>query len=160
PKDPLMGEFVRDGKPRHRQIPAEALAELEGPGRNAGQFQGKMIAVFGTDDPLMWPPVAIRYHRRVREALGATVDQHVRLHFVAHGVHGAPLQTALHRQTPNQPAVRKALDDLMAWVERGVQPAPGTEYTIDDLNQIVLPATAAARKGYQPVVRLRADMSS
>ena len=156
-KDPVMRKFVgRDGRPAHVQISAEALAELEEPGRTIGSFKGKMIAVFGTDDPLMWPTIAFRYHARARQAFGAAFDDHFRLHFLEHGVHGAPIPSAPHRQIPNQPAVRKALDDLMAWVERGNAPAAGTQYSIDEFNQIVLPGTAAQRKGYQPLVWLRA----
>ena len=53
--------------------------------------------------------------------------------------------------------VFKALDDLMAWVEDGTAPVEGTQYTLDSLNQLVLPSTAARRKGYQPVVSLLAN---
>ncbi len=156
PADPLMREFLTpEGKPRYRQIPPEALAELEESGRSPGRFQGKMIAVLGADDPLMWPTVAFRYHRRARQHFGERIDQHFRLHFLEHGVHGAPLASALHRQVPNLAAVRKALDDLMAWVEDGRAPVPGTQYRLDELNQVVLPAGAAQRQGYQPVVTLR-----
>ncbi len=158
PSDPLMRVFVTpEGKPKYRQVPSEALAEMLEPGRTPGRFQGKMIAVFGADDPLMWPTIAFRYHRLARQAFGPKIEDHFRLHFLEHGVHGVPLRTAPHRQVANLPAVRKALDDLIAWVEGGVAPAPGTQYTIDEWNQLVLPREATQRRGYQPVVSLHSE---
>jgi len=44
-------------------------------------------------------------------------------------------------------------------VERGVPPPASTAYELDD-GQIVLPATAAARRGIQPVVDLTANGAS
>jgi hypothetical protein len=155
PEEPTMRMFFTNGKPLFKPLPADA--SFKDAGRPEGRFEGKMIAVFGTDDPLMWPTVAARYHRLVRKAWGAKTSEHFRLHFLEHGVHGAPLPSELHRQVPNQAATRKAMDDLIAWVEKGIAPAPSTEYSLDALNQVVLPPAAAARKGYQPVVHLKAQ---
>jgi|GEM_PF-2239089 len=155
PADELLKEYFRQDfrQPRAK----EKLKFLEEPDRPLGKLRGKMIAVFGLDDPLMWPSVAIRYERQVRKALGAQADEHFRLHLLEHGVHGAPQQTMLHRQVPNQGAVHKALDDLMAWVEQGVAPAPGTAYSLGELNRIILPKSARERRGYQPVATLTAN---
>ncbi|MCL5744489.1 MAG: hypothetical protein M1541_11280, partial [Acidobacteria bacterium] len=54
---------------------------------------------------------------------------------------------------------RKALDDMRAWGERGVAPVAGTEYSVDEVSQIVLPRTARLRKGYQPVVVLSSRLN-
>jgi len=51
----------------------------------------------------------------------------------------------------------KALDDLMRWIEEGVAPAPGTRYALDEMNQLVLPPSAAERGGHQPLFALPAD---
>lgn len=149
-----MRHLFAGGKPKHRQIPREALRDAIEVGRTMGGFAGKMIMMFGADDPLMWPTVAARYHRRVREAGGAAAEERYRLHYLEHGVHGAAPPAMQHRQIPNRAAVCKALDDLMAWVERGIAPVPGTAYTVDERSQIVLPGTAALRRGYQPVVAM------
>jgi hypothetical protein len=157
PQDQAMRHLFDKGKPKYPLIPKEKIKEAVEAGRNIGKFAGKMIMVFGTDDPLMWPTVAARYQRRVQEAWGGQADQHYRLHFLEHGVHGAPLPSALHRQVPNRAIVYKALDDLMAWVERGAAPAAGTTYSVGEHSQLVLPETARERRGYQPVVSLAVE---
>jgi hypothetical protein len=53
--------------------------------------------------------------------------------------------------------LRKSMDDLMAWVETGAAPPPGTGFKLSELNQVELAPTAAARHGYQPVVSLSAS---
>jgi hypothetical protein len=52
--------------------------------------------------------------------------------------------------------VQYALRELVAWVERGVEPPPSSEYWVRD-GQVHVPASAAERKGIQPVVHLRAN---
>lgn len=155
PEDTLLKDYFRHELGQRRA--QEKLKFLVEPDRPLGKLRGKMIAVFGLDDPLMWPSVAIRYQRQVRQALGMQADDHFRLHLLEHGVHGAPQQNALHRQIPVQGAVYKALDDLMAWVEQGIAPVPGTTYTLGELNRIILPKSARERRGYQPVATLTAN---
>jgi hypothetical protein len=52
--------------------------------------------------------------------------------------------------------LHQALRDLSAWVERGVAPPASTNYRVDDA-QVLVPPTAAERKGIQPVVALTAN---
>jgi hypothetical protein len=52
--------------------------------------------------------------------------------------------------------MNQALRDVAAWAERGIAPPPSTSYKIVD-GQVVVPPTAAARKGIQPVVKLRVN---
>jgi hypothetical protein len=52
--------------------------------------------------------------------------------------------------------LQQALLDVSAWVEKGVVPAASTSYRMVD-SQVVVPVTAAARRGIQPVVVVRAD---
>ena len=49
--------------------------------------------------------------------------------------------------------LHQALHDLSAWVEQGVVPPRSTQYRVVD-GQIVVPSTAAERRGLQPVVNL------
>jgi len=116
--------------------------------------------MFGADDFNVWPSIGVRYHEAVKQALGANAADHFRIHFFEHGVHGGVLPNAGDRQVADGPVTYKALDDLMAWVERGVAPPPGTSYTVDADGQLVLPKSAAGRGGYQPVVALQADGKS
>jgi hypothetical protein len=52
--------------------------------------------------------------------------------------------------------VQYALRELSAWVEHGVVPPPTSEYRVQD-GQVHVPASAAERKGIQPVVHLEAN---
>jgi hypothetical protein len=55
-----------------------------------------------------------------------------------------------------QGVLQQALRDLAAWVERDVAPPASTDYRLED-GQVVVPASAQARRGVQPVVRLEAN---
>ena len=52
--------------------------------------------------------------------------------------------------------LQQALLDLSAWVEKGIPPAATTNYKIAD-GQVIVPPTAAERKGIQPVVVAKAN---
>ena len=52
--------------------------------------------------------------------------------------------------------LHQALRDVAQWVEKGTPPPASTSYHIDD-GQVSVPATAAERKGIQPVVTLRTN---
>ncbi|MCI0392687.1 MAG: tannase/feruloyl esterase family alpha/beta hydrolase [Acidobacteria bacterium] len=151
PDDPGM---KGDAKTSLRRPPA-AIRDTEEPDRPIGRFRGKMIMVFAGDDPLMWPSVALRYQRQVEKALGKRLDEHFRLHFIEHTVHGRP--ASVNREVFWENASFKAMDDLIGWVEKGVSPPPGTRFTSGTDQQIILPATADARLGYQPVASIKAD---
>ena len=114
----------------------------------------RSIAIFGGDDPFNWPSSAIRYERQVRETLGPSTDSHFRMYFIEHAPHGSPFQDAPERSVFVGPAARKALEDLVAWVESETAPAPSTRYKLDTMNQLILPDSAAGRRGCQPLVHL------
>jgi hypothetical protein len=140
----------------HAQVRPKGTGPAE-PDRPLGRIQGKLIAVFGADDFNVWPSVGVRYHQAVLRELGARTGDHFRIHFIEHGQHSKVDPSALDRQVADGHVVYKALDDLMAWVERGVPAPSGTTYTLDADNQLVFPQSAGARGGYQPVVELYAD---
>ncbi len=52
--------------------------------------------------------------------------------------------------------LHQALVDIAAWVEKGIEPPSGTQYTITD-GQISVPYDADARQGIQPVVHALAN---
>ena len=52
--------------------------------------------------------------------------------------------------------LQQALRDVAAWAERGVPPPRETVYKVEK-GQVVVPLTAADRKGIQPVVALKAN---
>jgi hypothetical protein len=119
-----------------------------------GNFHGKMIVLQYLLDWDAHPWFADWYRNRVREKLGPKLTDRYRLYFVDHCTHGqAPDPT---RTTPYIGALQQALRDVSAWVEHGVAPLPETAYSVKDA-QVLVPETAAARKGIQAVVSIKAN---
>jgi hypothetical protein len=157
PGEKLMRDFLdAGGQPRYRQLTAEQLAVLREPERPLGQIRGKMICVYGADDPLIWNSLGLHYQDLVLAAMGKAAGDHYRLHFLEHAVHGLVTPGAEARQVLNIVAMFRALEEVMAWVETGAAPQPGTTYSADENFQVTFPNSAGARGGYQPVIRLRA----
>ena len=119
-----------------------------------GRFQGKMIVVESLWDREALPWQADWYRARVAEHLGPAIDANFRVWFTDHALHGRVEDAT--RTVSYIPLLQQALRDVAAWAERGVAPSPSTSYRIDD-GQVIVAPTAAARRGIQPVVTLRAD---
>lgn len=119
-----------------------------------GKFEGKMILVASLWDREALPWQADWYRQRAAANFGASADEHLRLYYTDHALHGdeASLEDASHVVSYNGP-LQQALRDLSAWVEKGTPPPASTHYTIDE-GQVIVPASAAMRKGLQPVVTL------
>jgi hypothetical protein len=123
-----------------------------------------MIVVQSLFDEIAYPQQAEWYRRRVACALADRLDDHFRVWFTDHAMHQDPAVLPRIDVHPNRATrlvnyrgvLEQALRDLAAWVERGIAPPPSTVYELDD-GQIRVPATAAARRGIQPVVELRAN---
>ncbi|MQY29247.1 PKD domain-containing protein [Nocardia aurantia] len=149
-----------DGTPRYPQRPlllgplftAAASGHLP-----TGRFTGKMIVVACLLDREAFPWQADWYRERVREHLGDRTDDHFRLWYVDHALHGDDERQEHPTRTVTYLGVlHQALRQLSAWVETGRPPAATTRYTVDD-GQVHVPASAADRLGVQPVVALTAD---
>lgn len=96
------------------------------------------------------------YRDRVRETLGDRFNDNFALWFVERAHHENPLDALQRTQvTSFSGALQQALRDLATWVETGRKPSE-TQYTVAD-SQIVVPPSAAARRGVQPVVELQAN---
>ena len=91
----------------------------------------------------------------MKEALGERLDDNLRLWFTEHAIHGDDAKNTVHTVTYGS-SLHQALLDVSAWVEKGAAPPASTSYKVVD-GQVVIPATAAERKGIQPVVRLKAN---
>ena len=122
-----------------------------------GRLHGKAIVLGCLLDIDCHPWQADWYRQFARATLGpAVADANLALQFVERAHHENP-QTALARQhaVSYSGALQQALRDLAAWVEQGQLP-PQTCYEIVDA-QVVVPTTAAARGGSQPVIALAAN---
>ena len=146
-----------DGKPLYPQ-----RAKLVGPmityggagSLQSGKFKGKMIVVESLMDQDALPWQADWYRAKVKENLGPQLDEHFRLWFTDHAIHGDQEKQEDPTHTVSYMGIlQQALRDLSVWVEKGVEPPPSTSYKVVD-GQVVVPATAVERKGVQPVVTL------
>ncbi|MFF2053542.1 hypothetical protein ACFVU2_18210 [Leifsonia sp. NPDC058194] len=161
---PVWDQFRDDaGEPAHPQRPV-ILGPLFTAGASGsvptGEISGKMIVVACLLDREAFAWQADWYRQRVQEHLGADADADFRLWYMDDATHGD--DETQENQTHTVPYVgvlHTALRQLADWVERGLEPAPSTSYTIDD-GQVSVPATAASRGGVQPVVTISAGGSS
>jgi hypothetical protein len=147
-----------DGKPLEPQRPMLIGPMVTGAGSvQSGRFKGKMILVESMMDQDALPWQGDWYRSKVKEALGDRIDASFRLWYVEHALHSDGARQGDTTHTVSYlPDLYQALRDLSAWVEKGVPPPPGTNYKIVD-GQVVVPPTAAERKGIQPVVTVKAN---
>jgi hypothetical protein len=111
-----------------------------------GDIKTKTIVLEGMSDNLSWPIFNVSYAERIRRTLGTDkADQMMRFYLHDNGRHAAGA---------GEPGVfQQSIQDLMAWVEKGVTPPPSTAYTIRG-GQVIPAARAADRHGLQPVMNL------
>jgi len=155
---PVWDQFRgADGKPLYPQRPL-----LLGPmfTRNAsglvptGKFAGKMILLESLWDREALPWQGDWYRQRVQENLGAKTDDSFRIWMTDRALHGDTMKLDdPSRVVPYLGVLDQALRDLADWVQHGVAPPASTRYEVRD-GQVVVPASAAARGGIQPVVTM------
>ncbi|HKV05793.1 MAG TPA: hypothetical protein VJO53_11905 [Candidatus Acidoferrales bacterium] len=153
-----------DGKPLYPQRPLLPGQEVQSGGATqSGRFHGKVIVMQALWDEAAYPWSADWYRTRVKAALGPEFEDRYRLWYVDNTMHTTqvagpndPRPVATTRVISYQGVLQQALRDLAAWVEKGVAPPESTAYEVRD-GQIVVPSSAAARKGIQPVVTLTAN---
>jgi hypothetical protein len=120
-----------------------------------GKFKGKMILLGSLLDREAFPWQCDWYRQRVVEHLGAATDQNFRLWYTDNALHGdlsVQLNDATHAVS-YLGVLQQALLDLSDWVEKGIEPASSTQYTIEN-GQVIKSPNAQARKGIQPVPNL------
>lgn len=149
-----------DGSPKYPQrgvLTGPMVAHGGAGSTQSGAFTGKMILVAALMDESAFPWQADWYRGRVRQLLGADEAQRFRIWYVDHAIHGdlAAMPGERHL-VPYLGALHQALLDVSDWVERGIQPAASTSYTVENA-QMLPPASAKERGGIQPVVRLNAN---
>jgi hypothetical protein len=154
--DPAQSHLVLDGRPLYPQRaqtplvmpPTMGVASFE------GRFTGKALTVQHTHDSSIWP----RDHR-----YEGAEDRWV-LRWTEHAEH-VPASVLPPSEGPSpltrmidwKGNIEQSLHDLVAWVERGEQPAGTSGTRIEPGGPLVLAEKAAERGGIQAVVRASAD---
>lgn len=122
-----------------------------------GDFKGKMIMLCSLWDREAFPWQGDWYRTQAKKYLGSTIDDRYRLWYTDRALHGDATEQEDPSQTVSYLGVlQQALLDLSDWVERGIEPSPSTNYTIED-GQVVVPESAIARAGIQPVAQLKVN---
>jgi hypothetical protein len=162
----------RDGNGTPLHVQRDVVVGLERANQAAGcvengQFHGKMAVVNNLMDIDATPWYADWYRTLVSKRLGNKIDNHYRLYYNDHAMHGNPGSnlSSNARTVDYTGMLQQTVRDVMTWVEQGAKPPKSTKYAVADGAQIVVPPTAGERKGMQPVVTLtvnggeRADIS-
>lgn len=158
---PVWNQFKGpDGKPLYPQRPmlVGPLITAGGAGSvQSGKFVGKMIVVESLMDEAAYPWQADWYRSKVKANLGDRLDDNFRLWFTDHALHTEAERLEDETRVVSYGNVLyQALRDVSAWVEKGTPPPANTSYKVVD-GQVLVPATAAARKGIQPVITVKAN---
>lgn len=158
-----------DGSPKYAQRPIQAAYAANvgsaGGRRETGHLKVRTMVLENLADPASYPYVGGFYAEQVHRAMGAAADGMFRVYYQDNAQHGAfptngpePAPAKLQISVASVGGVlNQALLDMAAWVEHGVTPVASTRYATDAMTQIVLPAAARERRGYQPVVDLTAN---
>ena len=160
---PEVHDYYRnpDGTPKYPQRGVDVGAkggEHSSGHLQTGHFRDKMIVVECLLDGDALPWQADWYRREAEKAAGRSIDDKYRLWYIDNAQHTDP-QTDLQRTHVvgyAQSSLQYALRELAAWVEEGVEPPPSTDYSVKQ-GQVLVPTTAAERRGIQPVVHLRVN---
>ncbi|MFD1613206.1 hypothetical protein ACFSCW_15480 [Sphingomonas tabacisoli] len=143
-----------DGTPIYPQRPrliGPGFVQATGGSILTGKWTGKMIVVESLWDREAMPWQADWYRTQVRRFQGDATNANMRVYMTDHALHGGIEDPS--RIVSYNPVLQQALRDVSSWVEKGIAPPASTNYRIDD-GQVVVPVTAAERRGIQPVVRL------
>lgn len=161
PGDHLPWRQYRDRRGKFIHPQRDKPASGTGPGVGGtvpnGRFNPKVIMLGSLWDELAAPWNAAWYADRATEHWGPKFNDNYRLWYTDRAMHTDSETTKAPTQVVSfLGVIHQALRDLSAWVERGVPPPPSTRFRFVE-GQIVLPRTAVARGGIQPIVNLRVN---
>jgi hypothetical protein len=110
-----------------------------------------------------WPPHGQNYAARVREELGEAAGDQFRMFWTDHAAHApasfyppGPPPVVSTRVVDYGGLLHRAVADVIACVEQGVDPPSETRYQWSGDGRLTLAPTALERGGLQPVIDLRA----
>jgi hypothetical protein len=161
-----IGMSMVDGKPIYPQRANKGREVTQ-----TGAFKRKVIHMAGTHDTIVPLTSVAHYHRMVRENHGDQTDETYRLWWMENACHGDPellLPWTVPEKNPGiwrsrlvryDGFIREALTSIADWVEKGIPPAPTTNYDFSRDSGLVLADTVQSRGGVQPIVKAEADGS-
>lgn len=161
PDFPVWDQFRKaDGTPIYPQRPmllGPLFVQSTSGSQMTGKFDGKMIIAASLWDREAMPWQADWYLQRAARNLGPAAGDRLRIYYTDHALHGdEPGNANANRVVTYNGVLQQALRDLAAWVEQGKAPPASTSYRIA-AGQVVVPPSAEARQGIQPVVSLTAN---
>ena len=149
---------AKDGTPLYpqRKMLVGPIFTSMGPGcHQNGLIQGKVIIVASLMDESAYAWQADWYRRKIASVHEEQNEKDLcRMWYVDHALHDDRFHTIdeLH-VTSYLGVLHQALLDLAAWVEKGIEPLPSSNYRIN-IGQMEVADTAVERGGLQPVVRV------
>jgi hypothetical protein len=160
--DVQFDQYRVDGQPIFPQHEPPFLSPLMGV-CYSGQYEGKLMWIHHTHDASLWPPCGLVYKEAVEAAQGPERAREVfRLRWTENAEHGPAMMVPSPPGRASStwlidfiPVIEQSLQDLVDWVERGIEPV-GTSFEYVD-GRVVLPESAAERGGIQPVVSVTAN---
>jgi hypothetical protein len=153
-----------DGTPIYPQRrPAWGFEGIKAARPYLHKFTGKMLLVQNAQDGTNWPSHAHNYATKLRKFAPERFANNFRLYWTDRAAHApasfyppglAPVTTT--RVIDYNGLLHQHLSDLIAWVEKGVEPPAATKYNWSQDGRLELGRTAKQRRGIQPVVTLQA----
>ena len=145
----------KDGTPKTPQR-APFPVPFTGVGvKQDGEIQGKVINIQALMDESTCPWCADWWRNKIIEAKGT--DQDHRTYFMERCMHGDVAAIGNYMVVNYVGALRQALIDLSAWVEKGVEPLKRTAYTLGEDGQIHPETDIRKRYGIQAIPMLKAN---
>lgn len=122
-----------------------------------GEIQCKVINIQALMDESTCPWCADWYKNKVQAAKGNLNDH--RVYYMERCMHGDTDALTNYMVVNYMGALRQALMDLAAWVEKGTEPLPSTAYVLGEDGQIHPESDIKKRFGMQSVVNITANGS-
>ncbi len=131
-----------------------------GPGcKENGLIQAKVIIIAALMDEQAYPWQADWYRRKIASVHDGNDTDYCRLWYFDHALHGDTAASPDElRVVTYLPGLKQALVDLAAWVEKGIEPLPSSNYHVN-IGSVEVADSADERGGIQPVVHVTANGS-
>ncbi|MBQ9210866.1 MAG: hypothetical protein IJ153_04130 [Clostridia bacterium] len=123
--------------------------------RQDGDIQGKVINIQALMDESTCPWCADWWRNKIIATKGSDADH--RTYFMERCMHGDVSALGNYMVVNYVGALRQALIDLSAWVEKGIEPLNRTTYTLGEDGQIHPEQDVSKRFGLQAIPTLKAN---